>query len=393
MQTLSVYLQRMNKKKNKVLVAVSNDLYTDQRVHKICSFIHKQGYDVKLIGRLKKDSPSSLNRAYQTFRFRMIFHKGALFYAEFNLKLFFYLLFNPAQKIVSNDLDTLLACYLAKKLKPRCKLVYDSHEYFTEVPELVSRPKIQKIWELIEGTIFPNLNHISTVNQSIANLYKKKYNKNLAVIRNIAPKWHKPESLKSKSELGIPEGKLILIIQGAGINIDRGAEEAVEAMKKIENACLIIVGDGDVVPSLKNYVKEERLTEKVLFFPKVDYQTLMQYTFHADIGLTLDKPLNINYQYSLPNKVFDYIQAGTPILGSNLIEVATIIQQFEVGITINEVNAKTIINSIEKIQKEPKLLDLWKSNCNKVQDDLCWEKECLKLEKFYPKLTAFHTVS
>ena len=383
----------MNKKKNKVLVAVSNDLYTDQRVHKICSFIHKQGYDVKLIGRLKKDSPSSLNRAYQTFRFRMIFHKGALFYAEFNLKLFFYLLFNPSQKIVSNDLDTLLACYSAKKLKPRCKLVYDSHEYFTEVPELVSRPKTQKIWEIIEGTIFPNLNHISTVNQSIANLYKKKYNKNLEVIRNIAPKWHKPESLKSKSELGIPEEKLILIIQGAGINIDRGAEEAVEAMKKIENACLIIVGDGDVVPSLKNYVKEERLTEKVLFFPKVDYQTLMQYTFHADIGLTLDKPLNINYQYSLPNKVFDYIQAGTPILGSNLIEVATIVQQFEVGITINEVNAKTIINSIEIIQKEPKLLNQWKSNCNKVQDDLCWEQECLTLEKFYPKLTAFHTVS
>ena len=374
----------MNKKKNKVLVAVSNDLYTDQRVHKICSFIHKQGYDVKLIGRLKKDSKTNLNRAYQTFRFRMIFHKGALFYAEFNLKLFFYLLFHPAQKIVSNDLDTLLACYLAKKLKPNCNLVYDSHEYFTEVPELVNRPKIQKIWEMIEGGIFPHLNQISTVNQSIANLYEQKYNKKLVVIRNIAPKWEKPERLQSKSELGIPEGRLILIIQGAGINIDRGAEEAVEAMKNIENACLIIVGDGDVVPSLKNYVKEERLTEKVLFCPKVDYQTLMQYTFHSDIGLTLDKPLNINYQYSLPNKVFDYIQACTPILGSNLIEVATIIQQFEVGIAINEVNAKTIVNSIEKIQQDPKLLDLWKSNCNKVKDDLCWEKESIKLEKFYP---------
>ena len=377
----------MRKNKNKVLVAVSNDLYTDQRVHKICSFIHKQGYDVKLIGRLKKDSKTNLNRDYQTFRFRMIFHKGALFYAEFNIKLFFYLLFHPAQKIVSNDLDTLLACYLAKKLKANCNLVYDSHEYFTEVPELVNRPKIQKIWEMIEGVIFPHLNQISTVNHSIANLYEQKYKKKLVVIRNIAPKWHKPERIKSKIELGIPEGKLILIIQGAGINIDRGAEEAVEAMKSIENACLIIVGDGDVVPYLKNYVNENQLTTKVLFFPKLDYQTLMQYTFHADLGLTLDKPLNINYQYSLPNKVFDYIQAGTPILGSNLIEVSTIIQNYEVGTVIKEVKAKTIVSCIQKIQENPKILDSWKSNCNKVKDDLCWEKECVTLEKFYQKLT------
>lgn len=378
-----LYFYLMHKKS--VFVTVSNDLYTDQRVHKVCTFIQKQGYDVRLIGRLKKDSVKELKRNYATKRFKMWFDKGPLFYAEFNLKLFLYLLFHKCDKIVANDLDTLLACYSAKKLKRNCELIYDSHEYFTEVPELVNRPKIQKIWETIEEKIFPKLNFIYTVNDSIANLYKVKYNKEIKVVRNISPLWIN-SSLISKKELGIPEDKLILIIQGAGINIDRGAEEAVEAMKFIENACLLIVGNGDVIPSLKEFVSKNQLEKKVLFFPKMDYQKMMLYTTHADIGLTLDKPSNINYLYSLPNKIFDYVQANTPIIGSNLVEVSKIIKNNKVGIIIDSVNPESIIKSVLEIQENQNLLNELKRNCEIAKNELNWENECKTLASFYPQI-------
>ena len=369
---------------NKVIVTVSNDLYTDQRVHKVCSFIEDQGYNVLLVGRIKKDS-KEIKRSYATHRLKLWFSKGPLFYAEFNLRLFFYLLVHKSAKIVANDLDTLLACYTASKFKLNTQLIYDTHEYFTEVPELVARPKVQKIWEGIEGWIFPKLKAIYTVNESIAQLYFKKYKKEVKVVRNISP-LYQPSALKTKEELGIPTNKFIIIIQGAGINIDRGAEEAVSAMQLIEDSVLLIVGDGDVLTQLKENVKKLKLDEKVKFFPKMSYYNMMNYTYHADLGLTLDKPTNINYRFSLPNKLFDYIHTNTPILGTDLIEIKTIIETYNVGTIIKELNSENLANIINEIKVDKLSLENWKSNCLKAKEVLNWEKEAELLKQFYPKI-------
>lgn len=201
-------------KKPVVIVSVINDLNTDQRVHKVCSFIESQGYDVLLVGRVLKSSQKMEARSYRTKRFRLPFEKGALFYACFNFRLFWFLLFRSSSILVANDLDTLLPNYLVSKLK-RTKLVYDSHEYFTEVPELISRPKVKAVWERIERFVFPKLSYVSTVNHSIAQKYREKYGVSLKVIRNVSPRWN-PTVIQSKKSLGIPEGKHVLIMQGAG---------------------------------------------------------------------------------------------------------------------------------------------------------------------------------
>ena len=234
----------------KIIVSVTNDLVTDNRVDKVCRFLVNQGFDVILVGRKLKNSLTLSDRPYQTKRMRLMFTKGALFYAEFNLRLFFYLLFKGATHQLSNDLDTLLANYLAAKIRGR-KLIYDTHELYTEVPELMSRPRVKRIWERIEGWIFPKLNKVYTVNDSIADFYSKKYMKNVRVVRNVSPMWQQT-AIPSKKELGIPEDKMLLIVQGAGINIDRGIEELVEAMTHIhDSAILLIVGSGDVIKILK----------------------------------------------------------------------------------------------------------------------------------------------
>ena len=250
----------------KAIVSVTNDLYTDNRVHKVCTFLHHQGYDVLLVGRKRKSSIPLPEREYKTKRMKLLFDNGALFYVSYNFRLFLLLLFRKTDVLVANDLDTLLANYLAKKIKRNTKLVYDSHEFFTEVPELTSRPKIQNVWLRIEKWIFPTLQTVYTVNDSIAQTYSNLYNKEVKIIRNISPLW-KPINLQSKIDLGIPENKNLIILQGAGINIDRGAEEAIEAMQFVD-AVLLVVGDGDVVPQLKTRVKELNLEHRVLFFGK-----------------------------------------------------------------------------------------------------------------------------
>jgi glycosyltransferase involved in cell wall biosynthesis len=370
---------------NRAFVSVTNDLYTDNRVNKICLFLMEQGYKVTLIGRIKSDSSPLNDRPYATKRFKLLWEKGPKFYAAYNFRLFFYLLFRRADLLVANDLDTLTANFLAVKFKFKTKLVYDSHEYFTQVPELIHRPKTQKIWERIEGYIFPRLQTIYTVNQSIADIYTQKYKKNVRVVRNISPSWN-AENIPSRKELGLPENQFLVILQGAGINVDRGAEEAMEAMKLLTDVTLIIVGSGDVIGTLKELVKTYELQNRVLFFGKRPYAEMMAFTSHADLGLTLDKPTSDNYRYSLPNKVFDYIHAETPIIGTNLVEVAQIITTHQVGTVINELSPETLASAIHHYQEHPDLLLTQKANCRVASAIENWENEQDVLKQIYPSI-------
>lgn len=371
-------------KARKIIVSVTNDLYTDQRVHKVCSFLYDNGYEVVLVGRKLKNSQAITDRPYATKRFKLFFNKGALFYANYNLRLFLFLLFTSYKDLLSNDLDSLLANYCAHILKRRGELYYDTHELFTEVPELTARPKVQKVWLKIEEWIFPKLKHIYTVNHSIANIYSKKYNKKVHVVRNVSKLW-KPQQIKSKAELNLPENKFIIILQGSGINVDRGAEEAVMAMKEIDNALFLIVGSGDVLPQLKEMVKEHKLEKKVNFVGRVPYDQMMNYTFHSDLGLSLDKDTNPNYKYSLPNKIFDYIHTGTPVISSNLIELKRVIEKHDVGRIIPEHSAKGVAECIQSVLNHPTVLNQLKANCKIAAQIENWEQESKVLEELYLK--------
>ena len=301
--------------KKKVIASVTNDLYTDNRVRRVCEFLVSNNFDVTLVGRRLATSSILPATAYKTKRFRLLFTKGALFYANYNLRLFFYLLFHKADILVANDLDTLYANHWAKKFKRNCRLIYDSHEYFIGVPELENKPRVRKIWRWIEKRTLPKVDKMYTVNQSIADLYKNEYGIDSIVVRNISD-FQRSFQLKSKQELGLPQDKKLVILQGAGINIDRGAEELIEAMQFVEEAILLIIGSGDVIHVLKETVRQNKWSNKVFFLDKMHYLELMNYTVLCDLGVSLDKGTNINYRSSLPNKIFDYIHAN---IGKNCI--------------------------------------------------------------------------
>lgn len=365
------------------IVSVISDLSTDRRVHRTCTTLKGLGFDVLLVGRRRRSSLALDKRDYRTKRIFLLFDKGFLFYAEFNIRLFFYLLFKKADLLVANDLDTMLPNYLIKCLR-RKNIVYDSHEYFTGVPELEGRKFVRNTWLRIERWIFPKLNDIITVNNSIAELYRKEYHKELTVVRNIT-NLQKFKTEKSKKELGLAENKFIIILQGSGINVDRGAEEAVMAMKYVRDAVLYIIGDGDVLDILKKMVTEMQLENKVIFIPKQPMDILFQYTSHADIGLTLDKDTNINYRFSLPNKLFDYIHAGVPVLASPLPEVKNIIQQFNVGELIENHKPEHIAAKLNALLVDKPKRDVLKENCIIAKMVLNWESEEKKLIDVFKK--------
>lgn len=360
-------------KKKRAIISVINDLVTDQRVDKTAGVLADLGFEVLMVGRRKTDSPHMPEREYETIRMRLLWEKGPLFYAEYNIRLFFLLLSRPAELLVSNDLDTLLPNFLVHKLK-RIPIVYDSHEYFTATPELVDRPKVQHIWKWIEKSIVPKLKSCITVNASIANLFEQEYHVPFRIVRNI-PRQRKIIKTTTRAALGLPADKKIVLLQGSGINVQRGAEEAVEAMQYLDNVLLLIVGGGDVLPILKKMVQELSLQKKVKFVSRQTPENLAAYTSNADIGLTIDKDTNINYKFSLPNKLFDYIYAGIPVLATPLVELKNIIQQYEIGEFIENHDPRHIAAKISTMLQDESQMTFYRKNTLKAAADLNWENE------------------
>lgn len=367
--------------RKRIIISVISDLVTDQRVHRTALTYTKQGWKVTLVGRKLKSSMPLNGRRYRAFRFQLPFEKGPLFYAAFNIRLFFYLMFRKFDLLVANDLDTLLANYLASTLK-RKPLLYDSHEFFTGVPELENNSFARKVWISLERLIFPRLRYIVTVNDSIAALYSKMYHKEVKVIKNIPeiPLLSNPLQIEElRNSIPIENGNKLLIMQGAGINVDRGAEEAVQAMQYLDSVTLLIIGSGDVIGKLKAMVKEHHLDAKVKFLDKMPFDQLMNYTRIADAGLTLDKDTNINYRLSLPNKLFDYIHAGIPVLASFVPEVKKIVEQYNIGVVIENHDPRHIADKITFMFADNDRYATWKKNLITAARQLSWSVEEKKL--------------
>ena len=350
----------------KVIISVTNDLSTDQRVHKVANSLTANGFHVLLVGRLHQRSKALLSRKYHCHRFKLIFNKGFLFYLEFNVRLFFFLFFKKCDILLSNDLDTLLANFLVSKFKAR-KLIYDSHELFTEVPELLNRIVVKNFWLYIEKLCLPRVKYTYTVSNSIASYYNKKYDINMSVVRNL-PLLKKAHYIKDNHVKKI-------IYQGA-INKDRGVDLMIESMQYVD-AKLYILGSGDLLYEMMEYAEKLNLDDKVFFIGKLNFEDLFSITQTADLGLSFEKDTCLAYRYSLPNKIFDYIHAEIPILISDLPEFKQIIEEYDVGLVLNSRDPKEAASQINQLLAVDK--KMWLSKISLAKQVLCWENEEKKL--------------
>ena len=352
----------------RVTISVTNDLVTDQRVHRVCTTLKQNGYTVKLVGReYSKSKP--IERHYRTERMRLLFHRTFLFYAEFNIRLFFYLLFDRTDIYLSNDTDTLLANYLASVIR-RKPLVFDAHEIFPEVPEVTDRPFVKNVWTKIEDLIFPRLKNTYTVSDSIAEYYNAKYRINMQVVRNIPMKKVKTIRMVSKASPISVRGKKIILYQGA-VNAGRGIEWMIDAMPFLNSYVFYVVGEGDKLKEFQEKVKRMHLTDKVIFTGRVPFEDLSTYTVHADIGINLLENWGLSYYYSLPNRIFDYIQDGIPILSCDFPEIRKIITRYKTGMLINNYDPQHIASTIKRMSIRGKD----RSAFSVANAELCWENE------------------
>lgn len=359
----------------RVILTVTNDLNYDQRMQRICRTLSRAGYEVELVGRQLRHSQPLKQESYRQKRLCCLFNKGKLFYMEYNLRLWWYLLLSKTDAICAVDLDTIAAVYLAGKPKG-CKLVYDAHEYFTEVPEVERRPFVKKVWQWVECTFVPRFDLAYTVSQGLSNLFKEKLHIPFHVIRNL------PSAQKGSGPLANTGS--FLLYQGA-LNEGRGLENLLLAMKEIP-VQLKLAGEGDLSAILRKQAEGLQLGSKVQFLGFLHPGELKQTTAQAAIGINLLEPTGKSYYYSLANKFFDYVQAGIPQVCIDFPEYRQVNEQYEVAILVKNTSANEIKSAVERLLNDKTFYSHLQSNCAACAAALNWETEQQKLLALYHEL-------
>lgn len=361
--------------KKKIILTVTNDLTYDQRMQRICRSLSKAGYTVQLVGRVLPNSASLKEEPYQQKRFRCLVNKGKLFYVEYNVRLFFYLLFQSFDAICAVDLDTIIPSFIAGKLK-RAKLVYDAHEYFTEVPEVIRRPVIKKIWQQIENLFVPKADAAYTVSSGLAELFEQRFNKTFRVIRNLP--------YRQMNETTEANCNSYMLYQGA-LNEGRGLENVLIAMQQL-NCQLKIAGEGDLSNQLRSMAKTLSVENKVAFLGYQPPDTLRTITRKAAIGINLLEQAGKSYYHSLANKFFDYVQAQVPQICIDFPEYRKINEQYQVAVLVKSTSPNEIKNALERLLNDNSLYSQLQNNCRACAAELNWENEEKKLLLLYEQL-------
>ncbi|MFO7790763.1 MAG: glycosyltransferase [Bacteroidota bacterium] len=355
----------------KIFITVTNDLETDQRMHKTAITLSENGFVVCLTGR-KLPNSKQINRPYQTKRFRFLFNHGFLFYACYNIRLFWFLLFTKWDIVLSCDMDSLPAGYISSKIRGK-SVVFDSHELFSEVPEVQDRKFVKSVWRGLENFFIPRLKHVYTVSEHIASYYNNKYGISAQVIRNL------PE-ISSTPEGKIPENisKPFVLYQGA-LNTGRGIEKLMDAMADLPRLNFVIAGSGP----LKKHLHQKRdsldYKNRIHLTGRLDFKDLAALTKQAWLGVSLEEDKGLNYRFALPNKLFDYLKAGVPVLVSDLPEMRAFVEKTRTGDWVSpDADAKTLSDKINTIWKADEAYKRYAENAKSAIKKYNWEQESLK---------------
>jgi glycosyltransferase involved in cell wall biosynthesis len=340
----------------------------------MASALSEKGYRIELVGRKLKRSLPLDDMGFQATRFRMLVRKGPFFYAFFNLRLFIFLLTRKQDLLISIDLDTLAANYLVSRMR-KIPLLYDSHEYFTEVPELIGRPRVKRIWEQIEKKTLPNIRNAITVSESIAKTYQKKYQVSFQVVRNVAERRVPIHDQEFHTRY---TANYKIIYQGA-LNVGRGLELMIHAMKHMSDTSFFIAGDGDIRQELIELVHELNLTDRVHFLGRLLPDLLYKVTCQCNMGISLEEDMGLSYRMSLPNKLFDYIQARIPVLCSDLPEMSKLVRTYGIGQVLETRSPEALAKKAIHLLQNKKLQKELKAKLEEASLSLCWENEKEKL--------------
>jgi len=351
-------------------MAVTNDMSADRRVMRHAATLREAGHEVVVVCR-ESDTSRRAADGIALERIAVRHSRGWRFYAEYNIALSRKLRSMDADVLWANDTDTLLGCWLARKGR---RLVMDVHEIFPEVPEIIHKPLVKRVWATVERLLMPKCDALLTVNGSLADYYRQKLGVEMTVVRNLPATMHPDACCQEDCE---NYKSPMLLYQGC-VNLGRGVDWAIDALEWLPECTLVVAGRGDLLDEMKAYAAAKPWADRIHFLGHVQPERLAALTRKASVGLVMLEDMGMSYHYALPNRVGDFVVAGVPMVVSDLPEMAGVVRRFGVGEVIGEKegmtksqHAKALSEAVHKV-----LAREWhEGDFDAAKAGMDWEKE------------------
>ncbi len=290
----------------------------------------------------------------------------------------------------AHDETALPACYVAARLQ-RKPLIFDAHEFPLSEQSVSRWRRLHKIAENFLTYMIRYCAGVITISPPIVQEIRRRYRaKEVLLIRNVPPYRVVPKSDRLRWYLGFSPDTRIALYQG-GLSSDRELDRLVRAARFLDQGIVIVMmgkSIGTAQSELEALIATENVSDRVKIIPAVPYEELLDWTASADVGLIIYSPdYSLNVRMCLPNKFFEYLMAGLPILSSQLEVVADTIRTYDVGQVVTSLAPSDIAAGINKVLADSAALSHMRRNAlESVQHDFCWEKECEQLIHFYHEI-------
>ncbi|MCP5063880.1 MAG: glycosyltransferase family 4 protein [Ignavibacteriae bacterium] len=373
---------------NKIIViAFLGNAYHDSRVVNLIDSLKQENFQVKTISFdwKTKDLKTQLG---ETSIYKLDKSSTSIsFYFNFFFLLIKNLLKHKAQIYFAEDIYTLPIVYFFAKLN-KAKVFYNSREIYAHLAGLRNKGLVQSIIARVERSFIYKVDSVLVTGQMDAEYLEEAYGiKNLVVIRNLPKYTNEIKSVDLRTKLSISKEEKIILYQGVVLE-GRGILYLIKLLDKINNAHFVIVGDGEFRKEFEKYANESTVKNRVHFIGAVKHEELINYTSNADIGISLIENISISYYYALPNKLFEYIMAGVPILSSKLPQMEKVVSEYKVGQCVDMTNEDEVVQTLNEMLSNDEMLNEYSANCKKAAKELNWEAE---FEKIKYLLTMLYT--
>jgi glycosyltransferase involved in cell wall biosynthesis len=399
-----IYSNRFQKLR--VLKFLLSDIEYDSRDKREVSVLSELGCEVIILCTGVKAEKKTTDEGILLYRLkslRLSLEQARLVRAAIIIKRYLYLIklikSLKADCISCHDITALFIAWVSTRFLIHKKvpvLVYDSHEF--EAARNVDRSQFSR-WFVIhlEHFLIKRTALSIVVNDSIASEFQKihRLKEKPLVVRNLPKSWKtdiqscRTRRMEMMSELNINQNNdLFMLMYHGSIQKGRGIENLIKAVSKIDGAIAVIIGDIENLYSLSllKLAISEKVEKRILFKPYIPLELLWQYLGASDAGMVNIENTCKSYYLSLPNKLTEYIQSETPVIGSDFPEIGYIINHYNIGLTCNPNDLQEIIHRIEELRSNKSLYWTFKANLIKAKQDLCWENEKELLKKAYSEI-------
>ncbi len=291
----------------------------------------------------------------------------------------------PASIYLASDLYTLPALAAAASHHGG-RLVYDSRELYAHLDSSAGRPWVRGVWKAVERRYISRANAVFTVNESIARRLATAYKIERPTVLHNVPEFVDIEpSNKLREELRIPEERRIVLYQG-GLREGRGLPQLIKAVAEVDMAHLVIIGDGPFEHQARRLASV--VGERVSFLPFIPPDALLSWTASADLGAVLIEPLTESLRLALPNKLFEYLMAGIPVLASPLPEMKAVLDRFAVGLMLDPNDHSALVTALRRALSNETERAEWRANAALALKAYSWEADKRRFQQTINHLLA-----